>query len=127
MKRVRGAPNRHSRVGGTSAQREGRPKDGPEGVSAASNPAAACRLAWIPAYAGMTVEPGMTAASCATEPAWVRRALIAVALLFLSLFLFVPLAAVFVEAFKKGWGVYLAAITEADAWSAIKLTLLTAA
>jgi sulfate transport system permease protein len=62
-----------------------------------------------------------------TEPAWVRRALIAVALLFLTLFLFVPLVAVFVEAFKKGWNVYLAAIVEPDALSAIKLTLITAA
>ncbi|WP_140629512.1 sulfate ABC transporter permease subunit CysW [Methylibium rhizosphaerae] len=62
-----------------------------------------------------------------TEPAWVRRALIAVALLFLTLFLFVPLVAVFVEAFKKGWSVYLAAIVEPDALSAIKLTLITAA
>jgi len=60
------------------------------------------------------------------EPAWVRRSLIAVALLFLALFLFVPLAAVFYEALKKGAGVALAAITEADALSAIRLTLLTA-
>jgi sulfate transport system permease protein len=61
------------------------------------------------------------------EPAWVRRALIAVALLFLALFLFVPLVTVFFEALKKGWDVYLAAITEDDAWSAIKLTLLATA
>ncbi|MFS2004366.1 sulfate ABC transporter permease subunit CysW [Duganella sp. CT11-25] len=61
------------------------------------------------------------------EPAWVRIALIAVALTFLTLFLFVPLVAVFVEAFKKGWEAYLAAIIEDDAISAIKLTLITAA
>jgi sulfate transport system permease protein len=61
------------------------------------------------------------------EPAWVRRTLIAVALLFLTLFLFVPLVAVFFEAFKKGVDVYLAAITEPDAVSAVKLTLLAAA
>ena len=61
------------------------------------------------------------------EPAWVRRLLIGVALVFLSLFLFVPLVAVFHEAFKKGWEVYLAAITEPDALSAIKLTLTAAA
>jgi sulfate transport system permease protein len=60
------------------------------------------------------------------EPAWVRILLIGAALSFLTLFLFVPLTAVFFEAFKKGWEAYLAAITEADAWSAIKLTLLTA-
>ncbi|WP_413816710.1 sulfate ABC transporter permease subunit CysW [Piscinibacter gummiphilus] len=61
------------------------------------------------------------------EPAWVRRTLIAVALLFLTLFLFVPLVSVFFEAFKKGVDVYLAAITEPDAVSAVKLTLLAAA
>jgi len=62
-----------------------------------------------------------------TEPAWVRRTLIGVALVFLTLFLFVPLAAVFYEALKKGWGVYVAAIVEPDALSAIKLTLIAAA
>ncbi len=65
--------------------------------------------------------------SATSEPAWVRRLLIGVALAFLSLFLFVPLAAVFHEALKKGWEVYLAAITEPDALSAIKLTLTAAA
>jgi sulfate transport system permease protein len=61
------------------------------------------------------------------EPAWVRRLLIGVALAFLALFLFVPLIAVFVEALRKGLDVYLAAITEPDAVSAIKLTLIAAA
>ena len=45
----------------------------------------------------------------------------------LTVFLFVPLIAVFVEALKKGVDVYLAAISEPDAVSAIKLTLLAAA
>ncbi|GJJ03994.1 sulfate ABC transporter permease subunit CysW [Duganella rhizosphaerae] len=60
------------------------------------------------------------------EPRWVRIALIAIALTFLTLFLFVPLVAVFVEAFRKGWQAYVAAIIEDDAISAIKLTLITA-
>ena len=62
-----------------------------------------------------------------TEPAWVRLTLITAALAFMTLFLFVPLATVFYEALKKGWGVYLAAITEPDALSAIKLTLIATA
>ncbi|TYQ13895.1 UNVERIFIED_ORG: sulfate transport system permease protein [Zoogloea ramigera] len=61
------------------------------------------------------------------EPRWVRNALIAVALLFLTVFLFVPLVAVFAEALRKGWEAYVAAIVEEDAISAIKLTLITAA
>jgi sulfate transport system permease protein len=64
--------------------------------------------------------------SATEESPWVRRTLIGVALVFLTLFLFVPLVAVFAEAFKKGWQVYLAAITEDDALSAIKLTLIAA-
>jgi len=61
------------------------------------------------------------------EPAWVRRSLIGLALVFLTLFLFVPLISVFYEAFKKGTEVYFAAITDSDAVSAIKLTLTVAA
>ncbi|RZT08936.1 sulfate transport system permease protein [Duganella sp. CF402] len=61
------------------------------------------------------------------EPRSVRVTLIVIALLFLTLFLFVPLVAVFFEALKKGWDAYLAAIIEDDAISAIKLTLITAA
>jgi sulfate transport system permease protein len=57
----------------------------------------------------------------------VRYALIFTAFAFLALFLFVPLFAVFAEALRKGWGAYIAAITEPDAVSAIKLTLLAAA
>ncbi len=61
-----------------------------------------------------------------SEPLLVRWLLIAAALLFLTLFLFVPLASVFSEALAKGWETYLAALKEADTWSAIKLTLLVA-
>lgn len=60
------------------------------------------------------------------EPVWVKWLLISLALTFLSLFLFLPLVSVFFEAFKRGWDVYLAAITEPDAVSAIKLTLIAA-
>jgi sulfate transport system permease protein len=60
------------------------------------------------------------------EPTSVRLALIGVALIFLSLFLFVPLGAVFYEATKKGFATYLKAISDPDALSAIKLTLFAA-
>ena len=45
---------------------------------------------------------------------------------FLTVFLFVPLAAVFAQAFADGAGAYRRAVTEPEAWSAIRLTLLTA-
>jgi sulfate transport system permease protein len=62
-----------------------------------------------------------------TEPAWVRWGLTAVAVLYLGIFLFVPLAAVFAQALEKGVGVYLESFREPDALSAIRLTLITAA
>ena len=62
-----------------------------------------------------------------SEPAWVRWTLIASALVFLTLFLFIPLAAVFTEALRKGFDTYIAALVEPDAVSAIKLTLIAAA
>ena len=61
-----------------------------------------------------------------SEPAWLRWTLIGITLLFLSVFLFIPLAAVFTEAFRKGVETYFAALVEPDAVSAIKLTLLAA-
>ena len=60
------------------------------------------------------------------EPPAVKWLLIGGALAFLAFFLFVPLAIVFGEAFKKGVGVDLAAIREPDALSAIRLTLIAA-
>lgn len=62
-----------------------------------------------------------------TEPRWVRGILLFLALGFLALFLLVPLAAVFYEAFRKGWALYLEAVVEPDALAAIRLTLLVAA
>ena len=60
------------------------------------------------------------------EPRWVRVALISVTLLFLGIFLFLPLIVVFTEAFKKGAEVYFESIREPDAVSAIRLTLIAA-
>jgi sulfate transport system permease protein len=62
-----------------------------------------------------------------SEPAWVRRVVIGVAIGFVGLFVLVPLAVVFVEAFRAGLGAYGKAIAEPAALSAIKLTFLTAA
>jgi sulfate transport system permease protein len=53
--------------------------------------------------------------------------IITVALTFFAAFLLLPLFAVFVEAFKKGWEAYIRAIIEPDAMSAMRLTLFAAA
>jgi len=60
------------------------------------------------------------------EPPFVRWLLISGALLFLGLFLVVPLAAVFVEAFAKGVGYYFHTFNDANTLSAIKLTFIVA-
>jgi sulfate/thiosulfate transport system permease protein len=56
-----------------------------------------------------------------------RLLLIGVALLFLGLFLLMPLLVVFVQALAKGLGAYFAAISDPVAWSAVRLTLTVAA
>ncbi|MBI3802671.1 MAG: sulfate ABC transporter permease subunit CysW [Nitrospirae bacterium] len=61
-----------------------------------------------------------------TEPWVVRWLLIGLALLFLGIFLLVPLVVIFAEALQKGVGLYLASFQDPEAWSAIRLTLLTA-
>jgi sulfate transport system permease protein len=60
------------------------------------------------------------------EPRWVRYSLIGVSLAFLTLFLFVPLAAVFAEAFRQGWRAYVDSFRDPHALSAVWLTLLAA-
>jgi sulfate transport system permease protein len=79
----------------------------------------------LPISAQPRGEPAYAPAAT-VEPFWVRALLIGIALAFLTLFLFIPLIAVFTEALKKGWDTYLTALVEPDAVSAIKLTLLTA-
>jgi sulfate transport system permease protein len=62
-----------------------------------------------------------------TEPLWVRLLLTCIALLFLALFLVLPLIIVFSEAFARGAELYWASISEPAALHAIKLTLIAAA
>jgi sulfate transport system permease protein len=61
-----------------------------------------------------------------TEPAWVRIALIVVAIGFVGLLILLPVIAVFTEALRKGLGFYMASISDPLALSALRLTLLTA-
>jgi len=62
-----------------------------------------------------------------TESAPVRWLLIGLAFVILTLFLLLPLAAVFIEAFRRGADVFVKSLTEDAALSAIKLTILAAA
>ena len=79
-----------------------------------------------PAASPMAQLPSPSGLRPTTEPPLVRRLLIVIALLFLTLFLFLPLASVFVQAFAKGIGFYLKTLSDPMAWSAVKLTLITA-
>ena len=69
----------------------------------------------------------MRRASHLREPRWAQSLLIFAAFAYVALMLVMPLGAVLVQAFEKGFGAWLAAISEPDARSAIKLTLLVAA
>jgi sulfate transport system permease protein len=60
------------------------------------------------------------------DPAWVRLTIIALAVAFLGLFIVIPLVNVFAQAFAKGIAVYFAALTDAEALAAIRLTLIVA-
>lgn len=65
-----------------------------------------------------------TAGRSVKEGRWVCATLTAAALLFLGLFLLMPLVAVFIEAFRRGVGAYWSVFADPDARSAIRLTLL---
>ncbi|MFO0760689.1 MAG: sulfate ABC transporter permease subunit CysW [Byssovorax sp.] len=62
-----------------------------------------------------------------TDSPVTRAVLITASLLFLTLFLILPMAAVFIEALRDGFSVYLAAITDESTLAAIRLTLLALA
>jgi sulfate/thiosulfate transport system permease protein len=62
-----------------------------------------------------------------TESRAVRIAIISIAILFLTVFVVLPLVVVFAQAFSKGIVAYLAALSEPEALAAIRLTLLVAA
>ena len=72
-------------------------------------------------------QPAPHRSACSGDSPVIRWVLVAVALAFLGLFLVLPLIGVFAKAFEKGISQYWAAMTETDARSAIRLTLLTAA
>ncbi|MFB5677774.1 sulfate ABC transporter permease subunit CysW [Paenibacillus terreus] len=76
---------------------------------------------------GSHVPPRLSGRSATTEAPWVKWALIGAALLVLLWLLVLPLAVVMAEALKQGWQVYVAALRDPDALSALRLTLLVAA
>lgn len=78
----------------------------------------------IPMRSVRTRTPGSQAVRESRAAKWV---LITLAMLVLLWLIVLPLAVVLTEALKKGWGVYLATLTDPDARSALQLTLLTAA
>ncbi|HLS97662.1 MAG: sulfate ABC transporter permease subunit CysW [Porticoccaceae bacterium] len=61
------------------------------------------------------------------ESTWIKWTILGVSLTFFTVFIFLPLVAVFVEALRKGLEVYWKALVEPDALAAVKLTLIAAA
>src|SRR3979490_558622 len=62
-----------------------------------------------------------------TEPKLIRAVIVAIAVIFLTVFVVLPLVVVFAQAFSKGVGAYFAALSDPEALSAIRLTLFVAA
>src|ERR1700736_4100660 len=62
-----------------------------------------------------------------TEPRLIRVVIIAIAVIFLTVFVVLPLVVVFAQAFSKGIGAYFSALSDPEALSAIRLTLSVAA
>ncbi|MGF9700292.1 MULTISPECIES: sulfate ABC transporter permease subunit CysW [Paenibacillus] len=81
----------------------------------------------VPLTPAPRVRSGPERNRATTEAPWVKWLLIGLASLVLLWLLILPLIMVMMEALKQGWGVYIAALTEPDAMSALKLTLLVAA
>src|SRR6202049_5300229 len=61
-----------------------------------------------------------------SEPRLVRGVIIAIAVIFLTVFVVLPLVVVFAQAFSKGVRAYFAALSDPEALSAIRLTLMVA-
>ncbi|MEQ1954124.1 sulfate ABC transporter permease subunit CysW [Mesorhizobium yinganensis] len=74
-----------------------------------------------------TLAPVSKPVRATTESTATKVVLVAVALIFMALFLILPLVSVFFEAFRKGAGEFFFALNEPDTLSAIRLTLLVAA
>ena len=79
----------------------------------------------------LSIPAGAAASRRTTRPAIAESRLVrwvttAVALAFLALFLFLPLASVFAEALRKGFAAYLASFSDPAGLAAIRLTLLVA-
>lgn len=75
---------------------------------------------------GLPLSVSLAQPSARTESWWIRYSLIGIALTFLLSFIFLPLALVFIQAFSKGLGYYLNALSEPNALLAAKLTLTAA-
>jgi sulfate transport system permease protein len=77
--------------------------------------------------AQLPFEPLVQRGAVITEQPWVRWLLTGIALLFLTLFLLMPLLAVFTEALRKGFGAYFSSFGDRDTLASIRLTLIAAA
>ncbi|WP_254513139.1 sulfate ABC transporter permease subunit CysW [Anatilimnocola floriformis] len=68
--------------------------------------------------------PGGKTRSAAKDPLWLQLLLITISVSFVVLFLVLPLAVIFIEAFRGGVGAFLKSFDDSAAWHAIKLTLI---
>ena len=72
------------------------------------------------------IEAGARLKKAVTDPTWVRRSLVGIAIVWLLLLVVLPLVTVFVGAFEQGLGHYFKALLDEDTVSALGLTLVVA-
>ncbi len=84
-------------------------------------------LSFAPPGGKTTVRAFAAADDVRSEPRLVRAIIVTIAVAFLGVFVVLPLVVVFAQAFSKGVGAYFSALSDPEAASAIRLTLLVAA
>ncbi|MCY7391764.1 MAG: sulfate ABC transporter permease subunit CysW [Leptolyngbyaceae cyanobacterium CAN_BIN12] len=72
------------------------------------------------------VYPSIKSTTAPRDRPWVKFVLIAVAIAYLTLILFIPTINVFFQAFAKGWAPFFANLIEANFLTAVNLTLIIA-
>ena len=132
--RTTAATNRVRLSHGERSDRAGDPGEGvrpnvrPYSLSPALSPWERERTAAPGTFAMTASQSSLSSArdDLRTEPRFIRGVIIAIAVIFLTVFVVLPLVVVFAQAFSKGVGAYFAALFDPEALSAIRLTLMVA-
>jgi sulfate/thiosulfate transport system permease protein len=99
----------------------------PNGVTVSAVPTASASPSASPLPTSDAPSVAVSRRSPTADAPWVRRLLIALAVGLILVIVVLPLVVVFYEALSEGWAAYRAQVADPHTWSAVRLTLLTAA